>query len=49
VREVVAAQMRDAVARGKLDSSLPRVELYETDPRKANAMPFSTTDTIRKM
>lgn len=40
VRGEVARQLRDAIASGKA-AKRGKIELYETDPRKANAMPLS--------
>ena len=49
VRSELAAQLRVAVSRMRADVSAPRVELYETDPSKENAMPLSAAQTMARM
>jgi len=47
VRVEVARQMRKAKAEAAAGRSAYQIELYETDPRKANAMPLSAQVVIK--
>ena len=47
VRVEVARQMRKAKAEAAAGRSAYQIELYETDPRKANAMPLSAQVVIQ--
>ena len=49
VRTELAAQLRIATTRMRSDASAPKVELYETDPSKENAMPLSASETMARM
>eukprot|EP00966_Prymnesium_polylepis_P332072 7387609-Prymnesium_polylepis.1 len=61
VRAEVARQLREAAARGAAGGGggggegggeggvTGKIELYETDPRKENAMPLSARDTMERM
>ena len=49
VRVEVARQMRAAAADAAAGRSQYKIELYETDPRKENAMPLSAQATLDAM
>ncbi|KAL1508275.1 hypothetical protein AB1Y20_004390 [Prymnesium parvum] len=48
VRAEVARQLREAAA-SRAAAARGGIELYETDPRKENAMPLSARETMRRM
>lgn len=49
LREAAAAQRRRGGASAASSRRWERIELYETDPRKENAMPLSAADTMARM
>ena len=47
VRTEVARQLR--LAASSASAGYGKIELYETDPRKENAMPLSARETMERM